>query len=261
MTNRIGSTMPRLLYATLAVAFLTDGPARAAGDCLAAPNADPPQGSHWYYRIDRTQARHCWYLGPQGLQIRRTERDAQPTVKSTVLSSQQIESPLPSPRPAGLSHAKPEAGTEEIAELTQEGAPSAAQPPDPDRRIGLEFEAGSANLRQEVGAAGELPPPIAPTAVNVRTMILSLVLLLIGTAASAAIMIHPMLFRNVAARRRVPVKSGRAGRSASIGNEKAPPIAASRPNAGARPRVEPIDLSGLEEGIRQIVRSVQRRAA
>jgi hypothetical protein len=261
MTNRIDSRMPRLLYATVAAAILTGGPARAADDCLAAPSAAAPQGSHWYYRIDRPQARHCWYLGPQGQQIRHAEPDAQPTAKSAVLSSQQIEPPFPLPRPTSLSRTTPEAGIEGIAEPAQQGVPSAVQSPDPDQRTGLEFEAGSANLRQDVSADGDLTPPNAPTAVNARAMTLSLILLLIASAASAAIMIHPMMFRIAARRRRAPVKSGRTGRTAGTGNEKAAPIAGPRPDAATRPRAEPIDLPGLEEGIRQIVRTVQRRAA
>src|SRR5262245_20070437 len=36
----------------------------AADACLSKPNAAPPQGSHWYYRSDRTNNRRCWYLGP-----------------------------------------------------------------------------------------------------------------------------------------------------------------------------------------------------
>jgi len=33
-----------------------------AGDCLTAPNSPAPQGIHWYYRLDRTNQRKCWYL-------------------------------------------------------------------------------------------------------------------------------------------------------------------------------------------------------
>ena len=33
-----------------------------AKDCLAAPNASSPRGRHWYYRIDLTHHRKCWYL-------------------------------------------------------------------------------------------------------------------------------------------------------------------------------------------------------
>jgi hypothetical protein len=39
---------------------------RAADDCLAAPKAETPEGSHWYYRIERATKRHCWYLRAEG---------------------------------------------------------------------------------------------------------------------------------------------------------------------------------------------------
>jgi hypothetical protein len=37
-------------------------PAAAAVDCITEPNRDPPEGSHWYYRVDRATDRKCWYL-------------------------------------------------------------------------------------------------------------------------------------------------------------------------------------------------------
>ena len=37
-----------------------------ADDCLAAPNAPTPQGSHWYYRMDWAKQRKCWYLRAPG---------------------------------------------------------------------------------------------------------------------------------------------------------------------------------------------------
>ena len=39
--------------------------ARAA-DCLSAPNSAAPQGSHWYYRLDRATKRKCWYVRALG---------------------------------------------------------------------------------------------------------------------------------------------------------------------------------------------------
>ena len=38
----------------------------AADNCLAKPNAAPPQGSHWYYRVDQAGNRRCWFLAPEG---------------------------------------------------------------------------------------------------------------------------------------------------------------------------------------------------
>jgi hypothetical protein len=33
-----------------------------AADCLAAPKGATPQGQHWFYRLDRSSKRKCWYL-------------------------------------------------------------------------------------------------------------------------------------------------------------------------------------------------------
>ena len=57
-------TMPALLT-LLALAATSASRATRAEDCLAGPNAQSPQGSHWYYRIDRATHRKCWYLGAQ----------------------------------------------------------------------------------------------------------------------------------------------------------------------------------------------------
>src|SRR6516162_9428282 len=60
----------------LAAVNVTVKPSLAADDCLAGPNTAAPQGSHWYYRLDRLAHRQCWYLGPE----RRTHahQDASP---------------------------------------------------------------------------------------------------------------------------------------------------------------------------------------
>ena len=39
-----------------------NGAAKAADNCLTAPNSPAPQGSHWYYRIERPSLRKCWRL-------------------------------------------------------------------------------------------------------------------------------------------------------------------------------------------------------
>jgi hypothetical protein len=35
----------------------------ASDDCKAKPGAITPRGGHWYYRINRTDKRRCWYVG------------------------------------------------------------------------------------------------------------------------------------------------------------------------------------------------------
>ena len=36
----------------------------ATDDCLSGPKDQTPEGSHWFYRIDRPTDRRCWYLRP-----------------------------------------------------------------------------------------------------------------------------------------------------------------------------------------------------
>ena len=42
----------------------------AKGDeCRAKPDGTAPAGLHWYYRVDRANNRHCWYLHAQGMPV------------------------------------------------------------------------------------------------------------------------------------------------------------------------------------------------
>jgi hypothetical protein len=64
--RRISSpTAPNVFVAIVIVSAMSAGAgavqARAEG-CLAGPNASSPAGQHWYYRIDRSSRRKCWYL-------------------------------------------------------------------------------------------------------------------------------------------------------------------------------------------------------
>ena len=67
MLKQIGTTIPAVFAAflvALTVTVLQSGSVRAA-DCIAGPNSHAPQGSHWYYRIDRVKQRKCWYFRPR----------------------------------------------------------------------------------------------------------------------------------------------------------------------------------------------------
>ena len=68
MSNQSGKLLSAVLVASLAggaLAIASYGPARADDTCLSAPKAATPQGSHWYYRVERGTKRHCWYLGDE----------------------------------------------------------------------------------------------------------------------------------------------------------------------------------------------------
>jgi len=68
--------VPILLVFILAGNFVVGRASNAADECIGKPNAPAPQGSHWYYRTDRTSNRQCWYLGKEGAKARASERQA-----------------------------------------------------------------------------------------------------------------------------------------------------------------------------------------
>jgi hypothetical protein len=109
MRKQIGTTMPAVFAAflvALAVTILQSGSARAADNCIARPNSQPPQGSHWYYRIDRVKQRKCWYFRPQDQKVRNAEPQVQPakrllapmgakTAGDGLIPPTQVEQPSP----------------------------------------------------------------------------------------------------------------------------------------------------------------------
>jgi hypothetical protein len=62
-------SVPAILAIWLAMICLTVQTSRAQIECLAKPNAVAPQGSHWYYRLDRATHRQCWYLAAAGARV------------------------------------------------------------------------------------------------------------------------------------------------------------------------------------------------
>jgi len=80
---------PSILVLSFAIVLSTGqtslgGP--AADDCMARPGASGPKGTHWYYRVNRADGRHCWYLSSQ---VAQTSSQPRLTVR---------ESPSPPPQ-------------------------------------------------------------------------------------------------------------------------------------------------------------------
>jgi len=78
----IGRSSLAVPLALLVVSICPGVATQAAGDCAAAPNATAPQGSHWYYRLDRTTKRKCWYIAAQGNAAIRVVARAKASVKA-----------------------------------------------------------------------------------------------------------------------------------------------------------------------------------
>jgi len=126
--------------------MLSSGAAQAAEECLAAPNAQPDQTRHWYYRIDRVSQRKCWYLGPAGAKLRIAPQKVQPQKAQT------------SPRP--IVQANEGAPPKVAAPATTERLEPPVRWPDPPKLIETNAAARPiAPAPEPVGEheAGELP--------------------------------------------------------------------------------------------------------
>jgi hypothetical protein len=101
-----------VLPATILLTAQSGFGASTSGECRASPGASAPAGLHWYYRVDRANNRHCWFLHSDGMQI---------SAREDVLSLK--------PRPGnGAKQARettPTSSTKQIAPPQLETAPPA----------------------------------------------------------------------------------------------------------------------------------------
>lgn len=63
---------------SLCAVSIPSGAARAAENCLSAPQGAAPAGSHWRYRTDRASQRKCWYLSQEGRKAPRMAQSREP---------------------------------------------------------------------------------------------------------------------------------------------------------------------------------------
>src|SRR5262249_57482815 len=78
-------SVPPILFTplgTVLVSAQTSLAEPAAEECKTKPGSSAPPGSHWYYRINRTDQRRCWFLGPEGAKVRSQARETASNVSS-----------------------------------------------------------------------------------------------------------------------------------------------------------------------------------
>jgi hypothetical protein len=71
---RLTSFFPAVLL--IGLAFALSDQAAAADECATKPDGVAPQGSHWYYRTDRSNGKKCWFLGPESAKAQLPARQA-----------------------------------------------------------------------------------------------------------------------------------------------------------------------------------------
>ena len=129
--------------------------ANAASDCLTSPKSTAPEGQHWYYRVERSTKRQCWYL--------RAEGGKTATTTQTANAAPQPDSPPPhSVQDARAEYIAPQSGAAQPAAALQApstNADSNAQQP----AVAARWPDGS------MAAAAPAPQPAAaPTTSDAR---------------------------------------------------------------------------------------------
>jgi hypothetical protein len=129
----LGSTALGATLLVSAMAFAAPTVTRA-DDCLTAPNAAAPAGSHWYYRTDLAKQRKCWYV-----------RGADPSAQHTIA------------QPA--SDAASAQRTSDRGSSVPQPASNPASPPDTTSLALPRPAAGSAGAPMSITPADGTPPP------------------------------------------------------------------------------------------------------
>jgi hypothetical protein len=120
---------PVFLVAALLVSGLSTS--RAEENCLPAPNARAPQGSHWYYRINPASQNKCWHLRAEGQTDEQPIKQQKPEQAGT--SAVVAPPPLPRPAPDGRKQRSNTVPTDQARSgasvgIVDPGAQSGAEP-------------------------------------------------------------------------------------------------------------------------------------
>jgi hypothetical protein len=125
--------MPVILVTSLAAVASTSRSSlaeAAADECLTKPGASAPQGSHWFYRVDRANNnRHCWYLGSEGAKPRATKQQAEAPLRSRVRPTSRPEPAAAESSAVEIADAEGAQGAVAPAPAVASAAPVPAVPP------------------------------------------------------------------------------------------------------------------------------------
>ena len=241
--------------------------ANAASDCLASPKGVAPQGQHWFYRLERSTKRQCWYLRAEGSKAASTTQTADGT--------QQPDSPPPqSVQNARAEYIAPQSGAAPIAQPAPAAAPPSTQPapaasnepqqPTVTARWPDTTAAAAPPAPQPTAAAAtaSAQPPAAPapvalaaadSATDKPTGSLQTLLLVIVGALALAGLIASMIYRFAGGRVRVQATDRRVNWDSRQDHDNArAPWHAATAQAPRLERPRPVDFDAVRPQAPQI---------
>lgn len=203
----------------------------AAADCLASPKGIAPQGQHWYYRLERSTKRQCWYLRAEG--GKDNAKDSAKPVQSAQAEPSLADSAAPqhSVQDARAEYLKPQAAAAPTAPAqavpttsapTQQTAnpsadssaqqPAVASPwPDPSTAASPTPQPAPAPVAAAVAPPGtqpsKSPAPVALAAADSSAdkpaVSIQMLLLVIGGALALAGILASIIYRFAGGRARL----------------------------------------------------------
>jgi hypothetical protein len=120
-----------LLILAVGIGVLTN--TARADDCLTAPNSPAPEGSHWYYHIDRATQGKCWH-------VRATDQPAEQTAAPTASDASADASTAAPRKPATSSNPPPS--------ISPDAGAAQSSPPAKPRRASVTAAPGDESVRQ-----------------------------------------------------------------------------------------------------------------
>src|SRR3954447_5990207 len=242
-----------LTFAASAIALAPASHAAPAETCLGAPKDVAPQGSHWYYRIDRPSMRRCWYLAEKGQKVARRAAarpmpQAEPEEETETAGAPAAsvpDTPAANVPPAPAAEPRPVittlvtrnvSNTEQIAQAQAPAAPDLTQPSAP-QNVAPSMTATEApplapeqapSDQQASPAVADTParqPAAAAVEPNAATSAMPALKLLLGAIALLGLLASVGLFVMAALRRRNDVLN-RWRETAALPFEESPETAA-----------------------------------
>jgi hypothetical protein len=253
------------LFATVQLIIAPAGVAQTADACITEPRFEPLQGTHWYYRVDRTTNRKCWYLWSQRLKVQPAVAATTPPATSTSRTTAQIPpaQPFAAASAVGLNTQErvalfPSLPSWWISAAALADGPLARGPGvvadlKPDREDRLPVHA------PEVSAAESVPPAPLPDATITSEQML---IVFAGALAFAGIAGRAISKNSAARRRRRAVRVDR--RNATFGTAPARgkvPLTCAEVTDGRRRDREPRESKRPDHGEGAGPRTRQPRAA
>ena len=164
MSKSAVSTSPAFVgFIALTGIILIGSPARAGDECLAAPNSSAPPGSHWFYHLDRSTQRKCWYVRSEDQQAHAESSKIQPAATSSAVAAGERTSVS---RPTERAHTRPAAvsdQTEAEASVSEKPEPTEVAPP----AISATDEQLTPSDKSELPSTPS-PPVVSPPALNFK---------------------------------------------------------------------------------------------